>query len=360
MQITEAFGLTLWIKSDIEDVQTVPKFDNLLAPLEANARRGGNQAAQPFNQQQTDLLKTLGEINLNALTLSQMQTLDKMRLRENVGSRGEAKLEAIMRSTLDIANVRDQVVNMKNEIVNGLTTAKQLNSALAPFVEGSEPEVTSEQVLTRVTFERDASVQDIEDLREWTDKWFDIGRGFAIANGQTPKDVRVVGGARGSLILELALLATTAMPLAKAINLILDSMVKYRDFQKRGLEVKRLKDSSPAMAKDFDEDSQRWEARAQRLKEEVAEQTASTIVEYFSDYRKENKAELYKAVKTLVDFISRGGDVDCVIPRGGTGSSDNEKTTQRLESLREDFVKIRRMKEVLRIDHKRENSESNG
>ena len=168
-----------------------------------------------------------------------------------------------------------------------MNQSNQLQTALAPLIEDSEPEISTDQVLTRVIFEQDASVKNIKELKDWTSKWFDIGRGFAMANGQTPEDVQVLGGARGSLIIELALFATTALPIAKAINLTLDSMVKYKNYQKRAIEVRRLKEDSPNLAKDFEEDAKRWEGRAKNLKKEIANDISDEIKQHFSDYKEE-------------------------------------------------------------------------
>jgi len=348
----EAYQLTKWIKTEIEEAQIVAKFEALFNALDANAKRPNNQPAQPFEEQKNALIDAITSININVLTLSQLHVLDILNINPNIGSHGKLKLEDILANTLDIAHVAQQINTMKSEIQQGIKKSNQLNAALVPFIEEEEPEVSRDQVLTRVMFEHDASVRDIKELRDWTSKWFDIGRGFAIANGQTPEDIQVIGGARGSLIIELALLATTALPIAKAINLTLDSMVKYKDYQLRAIEVRRLKEESPKLADEFEEDANRWETRAQVLKKEIADEISGEIKQYFSDYKDENQAELEKAVRTLVDFISKGGDVDCVIAEETEDEESPEDLTETIRLLRADFSHIRELKETLLLEHR--------
>jgi len=352
MQITEAYQLTKWIKNEIEDGQIIAKFEALFAVLDANAKRPNNQPAQPFEEQKNVLIDAITSININVLTLSQLHVLDILNINQNIGNHGKNKLEEILANTLDIAHVAQQINTMKSEIQQGIKKSNQLNAALVPFVEEEEPEISLDQVLTRVIFEHDASVKDIKELRDWTSKWFDIGRGFAMANGQTPEDVKVIGGARGSLIIELALLATTALPIAKAINLTLDSMVKYRDYQLRAIEVRRLKEDSPSLADDFEEDAKRWEDRAQLLKKEIADEISGDIKQHFSNYKEENQAELEKAVRTLVDFISKGGDVDCVIAEDAGDEESPDELTETIRLLKADFSHIRELKEMLLLEHR--------
>jgi hypothetical protein len=359
MQISECFHLTKWIKDEIENAQIVVKFDALFNILNTNSRRQNNQVAQPFEDQKNDLLEAITSVNINVLTLSQIDALELLEINQNIGNHGKSKILAILANTLDVAHVAAQVNTMKNEIQQGINKSNQLHLALEPIIDDEEPEIIQDHVLTRVMFEHDAAVRNIKELNDWITKWFHIGRGFAMANGQAPEDVQVIGGARGSLIIELALLATTALPIAKAINITLDSMVKFKDYQHRAIEVRRLKEDSPNLEKEFEEDAKRWEKRSQQLKKEVADNVTEEVKQYFSDYKEENQAEYGKAVKFLVDFITKGGDVDCVIAEESDEEEQGttEEVMETLRLLRSDFSHIRELKETLLLEHKDDNAE---
>src|SRR5699024_5069424 len=111
------------------------------------------------------------------------------------------------------------------------------------------------------------------------------------------------GASQGSIIVELALLASTALPLAKAINLILDSMVKYREFQLKTIEVREMKKGTPELEQDFEEDATRWEARADRLKESTVDTVFEEMKTELPEYREGADAELRSAIKRLVEFL---------------------------------------------------------
>lgn len=350
MQVSELYQLTQWVKSEIIENQIIQKYSTLVNILKSNLRRAQNQPAKAFEEEKNDLLEAIVDIKINQLSLSQLNTLEKINIKPNIWIDGKEKIIELLNNTLDITHVAAQITQMQSELQQGIKYLQQLESALSPFIEEVEYEILPDHILTRVIFEHDASVENIEELKLWSSKWFDIGRGFAIANGQTPKDVQVIGGARGSLIIELALLATTALPIAKAINLILDSMIKYKDYQLKAFEVRELKKDTPKLAKDFEDDAKRWEKRATQLKKEIAEEVSEDIKQYFSNFKQDNIAEYNKAIKTLVDFLLKGGDVDCVISEDSEQTSEEMTETVRL--LKQDFTEIRSLKETLFLEHK--------
>ncbi len=351
MEITEAYQLSEWVSEEIEEAGILARYDALIAILNANVRRQNNQPVQPFENEKQALIDGITSVNLNKLSMSQLKLLEVLSIRENIGGLGKKKIESLLVDTLDIADIHTKIGEMRSEIQNGVTKSTELNSVLESFVDGELEEISADQVLTRVTFEDEASVKNIQDMKSWTSKWFDIGRGFAIANGQTPEDIQVVGGGRGSLIIEFAILATTAMPIAKAINLILDGMIKYKEFQIKAIEARKLKDETPKFEEDFEEDAKRWESRAQLLKDEMSDEVAQEIKQYFPNFQEDNQAEYDKAIKTLVDFISKGGDVDCVITDTEDDEAEPNEVTEALESLRTDFAKIRSRRETLLLEH---------
>lgn len=353
MQTTELYQLTQWVESEIVDLEILEKLTTLHSILSSNSRRQNNQPAESFDEEKQDLIEKLGKIQLNLLSLEQITTLENLGIKNNISQYGINKINKVLVNTLDIAHVALEIEEMINEVQEGLNKLTLLENSLAPFIiDGLDAEISEDQVLTRVIFEDDASVTNIEELKTWSSKWFDIGRGFAIANGQTPKDIEVIGGARGSLIIELAVLATTALPIAKAISMTLESMVKYKEFQLKAIEVRRLKDETPKLAKDFEDDAKRWEARAKQLKKEISDDISNDVIQYFSNYQKDNTAEYKKAVKTLVDFISKGGDVDCVVTDASEDSEIAAETIETMRQLREDFAEIRALKETLLLEHK--------
>ena len=352
MEINEAYQLAEWIEEEINQTQTLSKFDDLINVFNSNIRRQNNQPLQPFEDQRLELISNLTNIKLHRLSVAQLKLLDELTIRPNIGKKGKKKIDSLLVDILDLATIHKELTEMRSQVQNGISKSNELKSALEEFVDVSLAPIEADQVLTRVTFDDDAAVRNIKDMKAWSSKWFDIGRGFAIANGQTPEDIQIVGGGRGSLVLELAILATTAVPIAKAINLILDSMVKYKDFQLKSIEVRKMKDENPKISNDLEEDAKRWEKRARLLKDDMSDEVAEEIKQYFPNFQEENQNEYEKAVKTLVDFISKGGDVDCVIADHDDENEEPNEVTEALEILREDFAQIRNHKETYLLEHR--------
>jgi gas vesicle protein len=354
MQVLELYQLSKWIDEEIVERKLVALYDALFQVLNFNATRPGNQPTRPFEDEKARLYESLQSINMNVLSLSQIEALDTLGIRQNIGVDGKEKVESLLRNTLDIAHVANGIQAIQQEINGGIEKANLVKKSLSIFIDTEKLELEENKVLTRIIFDHEAAISDIDKLKEWSSRLFDIGRGFAVANGQTPQDIQVVGAAHGSIIVELAILATTALPIAKAINLILDSMVKYRDFQLKSAEVRDMKKDNPKLADEFEEEAKRWEDRASRLKKEIAEDIANEIKPHFSNYKEENQAELARAVKYLVDFVSKGGDVDCLIPEEDLNEEEVENGGQMAEtmkSLRQDFARIRKLKETALLEH---------
>ena len=350
MQIEELYQLTQWLNTEIIKSQIIQKFDALINVINANVRKQPNQPMQPFNSQKTELIQALSNVKLSKLTLKQIETLSVLKIKENIGEKGINKIDKIFSNQLDIAHVLQEITNMKKELQDGVNKLSAITKPILPFLKQELNELPSEYVLTRIIFEHDAAVDNIVKLKKWSDNWHNIGRGFAIANGQKPEDIQVIGGDKGSLIIELAILATLAVPIAKAINITLDSLVKYREFQLKSYEVRQLKEKHPTMSEELEEDAKKWEERAERLKKQISEEVFSKIIEHCSDYKTACKNELEKSVNLLVNFLSQGGDVDCLIQEDSENDDLQEDITETKRTLQHEFSEIRLLKQTLLLE----------
>ena len=134
----------------------------------------------------------------------------------------------------------------------------------------------------------------------------------------------------------------------------MDSLVKFQDFRLKSAEIRSMKGENESIAAELEEDAERWEARAVKVKEDAEVEITEKVKQYFDNYQEEASAELHKAVKTLIDFLAKGGDVDCVIPEEQEEDEQevDVETAETLKTLREDFKRIRQLKEDLLIEHK--------
>ncbi len=351
MQVSELYQLTTWVEESIVKTKISAHYKGLQTVLTQNSKRINNQPAQPFEVQKTTLLDALSLINSDELTSNQITALSKLELLDLIGDKGITQIEHLLSNTLDIAQVTKTFTEYSARLNAGIAKIKTIRTAVTPVLHESDTEITNGKVLTRVVFHHEASINNIKDLKSWTSKWFEIGRGFSIANGQTPEDVEVIGAARGSIIIELAIFATTALPIAKAINLTVDSLVKFQDFRLKSLQIREMKNENPKLAKELEEDAERWESRAQLIKDDAVNEITNEIKSSFDNYKEEHNNELNKAVKNLVDFMSKGGDVECVVPdeEPDEESGENENKAVLLE-LKKSFAQLKNNKKNLRLE----------
>ena len=354
MHINELLALTEWVEKEIKSIDLPGIYKNLFNVLNQNTKKQNNQPAQPFEKQKSDLLAALNGVNLYALSETQMASLATMGILSNIGSEAASKVTELLSNTLDIAHIAAQINSIQSELKQGIQKSDAIRAALTPITNQDEDDTETNKILTRITFHHDACINDIKELNEWSSKWFDIGRGFAMANGQTPEDIEIVGATKGSLILELAIFATLALPIAKTINLTMDSLVKFQDFRLKSAQIRNMKGENENIAVELEEDAERWEARAIKVKEDAEIEITEKIKQHFDNYKEEANAELHKAVKTLIDFLSKGGDVDCVIPEEQEDEEEEvgAEASEILKTLRQDFKRIRQLKEDLLIEHK--------
>ena len=156
MQIAEAYGLAEWINEEIVEAQVIQEFDALYNAVNQNATRPQNQPMQPFEEQRAALVETISSVNLNALSLSQLESLETLGIKAYIGKTGATKLAELLANTLDIALVAQKINEFKSEIAAGVAKATAIKQALEPLIDIDEFDVDHDSVLTRVIFEHDA------------------------------------------------------------------------------------------------------------------------------------------------------------------------------------------------------------
>jgi hypothetical protein len=90
-----------------------------------------------------------------------------------------------------------------------LAKSEQIKTGLTDCVFEEEYEAENE-ILMRVSFTGNAPMSNVADFKSWGNIWYDIGRGISMAHGLSPEDIKIVGATKGSIIIELAVIASIA------------------------------------------------------------------------------------------------------------------------------------------------------
>jgi hypothetical protein len=344
MNVSELFDLTYWIEEQIVKTQIVNKYQALQGVLQQNIQP--NQQKQPFASQKEALIAALLAVNLDQLTKDQLNFLSNLGIGTAVGKEGIDTIEDILfKNAIDIATAAQKVKEIINRINQGVQKSNQIKTGLENCVE-EETYETGDEVLIRIAFTRNASMSNVTDFKSWGNIWYEIGRGIAMAHDLPPENVKIIGATKGSIVLELAVIAGIATTISGIILGALKVAEKVLDIRMKAEEIRSLKLKNNKLAKDLDKE-------AENEKQIGIGEISAGLVKKLGlkdDNQGDKTIALDKAIKNLVDFLEKGGEIDFVMPDSDE-SKDKDNQSARHE-LRVAFQEIRKLERKLLIEHK--------
>ncbi|MHC9511790.1 hypothetical protein [Kangiella sp. M94] len=361
MELQEAYNLKGWADEEIVNREVVQKYSALQQALQQNAQRAQNQPPIPFNDQKKALLETLNSVNIFGLSNPQLMVLEKLNILQHVGSEPSQEIKALMiEHASDLAYLAEEIKKYQTELQQGVNQLNSIYTSLTPIVSDEELILSKDEILTRVTFDNEASIHDVKELRNWINRLYNITRGLSVACNKPFEDIKVEGASRGSFIIDLIVGRYIASVLTKTLKEIFQCMTEYQTFKLKAHEAELAALKKDKFEQDYLEDKERWESRMERLKEQVIEDLSDHIKKEVDNYNDANDGELRKSVKDLVELITKGGDIDPVIPPIDTSDDEDEEGEQEgkgeaevvsLADLREDYVKLTELKHDIKLEH---------
>lgn len=345
MQIDELLELTNWIDKNIKENNIQSKYQALLSILQSNANPRNNQSRQPFANEQKDIIDTIKNINTHHLTYAQDKTLKQIGILDYIGSNGVNLLEDILfRNNLDIANAIAEINKIISNISSGINKSDQLKSSLTPIVD-KKPESTEEnkhEVMLRIHFQNEVSLNNITDFKKLSNVWWEIGRGIAMAHNMSPEDIKIIGAQKGSIIIELATVAAIATTTSTIILSALKVADRVLSIRKQLEEIKALKLNNKKIEDDLERAANEEKTTGlEKIKDEIV---LNLKININGDGEKVKVLE--RSVKNLVDFIEKGGEVDFVTSSDSV-ESENGQLNEQLELLKSNFQEIKRIESTL-------------
>jgi hypothetical protein len=340
MNTEELVELTSWISEQVVD-RELPR---LYAEIASALRNTANGSPQPFETQKDELTMELQKVDLPALSNDQRSFLKRLNLLEHMGQSGVSELQDILyRNSLDVSTAAKKIEDISTHIQSAVDRSKLIRASLSGLVDVQEG--FSDEITIRVAFDGGASVEDIVDFKKWAATWFDIGRGVAMAVGEAPEDIRVLGAQKGSIIVILATTCGIAGVISKILLKSLEVAEKVLGLKKQLLEIEALHLSNDALATQI-------KKAADEEKKVGLEKVSREVVASIQLQNGEKISALDKSISKLLDFIEKGGQVDVVLPvgsEGGEGDDDAHMVDrEQVNGLREDVRRIREMEEQIR------------
>lgn len=343
MNVSELFDLIYWVTDEIVSTEIPQKYQTLQQILQQHSQP--NQQKQPFDSQKNDLIETIKNVPLRKLTKDQLVFLKELGIGQAVGEEGVNTIEDILfKNVIDVATSAQKLQKMHQALSQGITKSDQIKSGLDGCVAQEEYEAENE-VLIRVSFAGHAEMSNVTEFKNWGNIWYEIGRGIAMAHNKTPEDVRIVGATKGSIIIEMAVIACIATTTSGIILAALKVAEKVLVIRKKAEEIRNLKLQNKKLASDM-------EKEADKEKEAGIEEISKKIIQDLKlkqDGEGDKINALDKAVKNLVNFIESGGEVDFIIPEEEVEGDEDEKTSPEYKGLRIAFQEIRQLESKIKL-----------
>ncbi len=347
MQVTELLQLTHWIDKNIKAANVAQKYQQLQAILQQNVNARNNQPRQPFKDQKDDVIATIKEVSTGSLTNEQERMLDTLGIERHLGSHGIDKLEDILfKNGLDMATAAAEVATIHQEIASGVSQSDQLKASLTPlFAEEEEGEDETADVVMRIHFQNEVAMDNLSDFKKWGATWWDIGRGIAMAHNYAPEDIKVVGAQKGSIIIELAVIAAIATTTSTIILSALKVADRVLTIRKKAEEIKSLKLNNKKLEEDLEKEAEKEKNQGQKnITQEI-----SVTLNIDGNGDGEKLKVLEKSVKNLINFVENGGEVDFY----ADDESISDDNKQDIDQLKVNFAEIKKLEQrVLAIEHK--------
>lgn len=346
MNVSELFSLTRWISNEIVNADVLLHYQNLQKILTQNSLP--NQPRQPFETEKNKLIEIIKNIPLDVLTSEQLNFLYQLGIAQFIGENGANLIEDILyKNVIDIATSGFKLQEIVWELKKGIVSSTFILSGLKSCV-SEEPFESQNEVLIRVSFTGEALMSNVADFKRWGSIWYDIGRGIAMAHDLSPEQVKIVGATKGSIILELAVVAEFAATASGIILAALKVAEKVIFLKQKAEELRTLKLKNDQLAAEI-------EKEAENEKKSGIEEITTEIV-FKLQMNESSEGDKIKAldtaVKNLVNFIEKGGVVDFVMPDDENES--DAQTIQKNAELRIAFQQIRQLeKKLALLEHKK-------
>lgn len=331
MNAEELAAIPGWVEREVSQ-RRIP---GLYAELASAVQNNANGSRQAFESERSGLIHAVGQVALNTLTDAQTEFLEeKLKLLSHLGRSGVGEIEGILfRNSLDVATAANEMNRISGEVQSAIDRSRQLDAALSGLVNPGE--LPDGEILLRVVFGHKAAITDIVEFKKWATEWHDIGRGIAMAVGETPKDLRIVGAQTGSIIITLA----TTYGIAKVVSTVLlkalEVAEKVQGLRKMQLEIQAL-NLTNQQALTALKDQEKNE-RATGLKA-IADSVSAEM-----QLDGEKVAAFEKSINKLLSFIEKGGEVDLVLPFDAQDQPEDLAPDEKKLSLN-----VRRIRELER------------
>ncbi|UTJ07883.1 hypothetical protein [Arcobacter roscoffensis] len=303
MYIEELYELTIWFTDEVIEKKVLDKYSQLLNKLKQNLQN--NSIA--YDLERTNLFNSLKEIDTSLLNDEQKKFLDRINVFNKLSSLGVKEIENILfKNSLDIKTATSKLNELITELNKGSQKIRNIKTGLDGIVEVEDK--IKDKTIIRLIFDNEASINNVTNLKNWSNEWYEISRGIAMMHDEAPESIEVIGAKKGSIIIELATVALITGTISKIIYEILKVIEKVYDIRKKAEEIKALKLNNQQIEKDL-------ENEASHVEEVAIEDIVDLIIKKTEKSDGDKKNALRKSITNLFKFMNKGGKIEFSLPQ---------------------------------------------
>ncbi len=317
MNVDELYSLTQWANKEVIKNQLANKYQDLHNRLLQN----NHQFGVGHEKEKNELIETLEGIDFTILTKDQVDFLDELQILSEIGFHSISQIKDILfLNNVDVGIAEQKLKKAVQNLSGGITRIssiyKGLNGCVHDEIGGYQ-----EDVFVRIGFHGDAVISNVEDFKDWGEKWHHIGRGIALAHNKTPQDVKIVGATRGSVMLEVVSIPEILATIAAIVLFSQKAKMNYLNMKKVAADTRLIN----AKTKHLDLQNKVLEESAKNLDKEAKAQHEVGIKNALETLKKElnltdsvdneKSVALEMAITYLFDFNKQGGAVNFITPK---------------------------------------------
>lgn len=343
MTIEELYSLSKWYDLNVNSQSRLySAYQALNAKLYQNIQ---GQQRVPFEDERKELYSVLESISLDSLNIAQVQMLRKLNVLDFIQKETSGNYKTFfMENAIDVSAVYNYFVSVITSIDTANHKMNQIRNSISEFVDVVPSSECDEQIL-RVHFTHESSIDNIVQLRDWSDIWFEIGRGISMAVDDAPESFKLKSTENGSLILVLSVGLSSICLLGKVMGIVLDRVKQVYEIKKTILEVKKLQLDIKQM--EFTNAVENLETAKNSLLSDSTEEIFNILKSEGLKCSGEKATALKKAIKNLIDFTNKGGELDFSVPEDD--SSDDEPQDKKVIQFKESVRLIKEREREIRL-----------
>lgn len=346
MQVHEIYELSTWFTTNIQS----KKIDSLLTNCINQLKAKQPSQAPSFVQSKNALIDAVTRINREKLTDNQKRCLDNMGITpfilETSGERLESLFEMYSSDTSYVVSILDEYAKSVKGAAQAFSQVRASMPIILPKSLIQSINVPEGKILTRITFQNDASINNLVEFNDWAKRWGSIARGFSMAINEPPEDFEIINADRGSFIIDLLVGSKAMQILFESLKSLTDLAISVTELRIKLAELEALKNTVPDDL--FEKFAKASSESIEKKEDEIIERVISSLKEKGLVKNDTTNNELSRAIKEVHRFNSYGGSLNCL------ASNDENFNAETVKELNTSYKLLQNKTELRLIEDKKE------